>query len=191
VSVPGGTERPAFDPRHDARFQRGYRPGDGSDDTDGEATPVRRVRASRPATAAAPRAREGVTVVPHAAADPAPEPPGADVDDPDDLDELSFDANAFLDEPEPSRWNPFIALLWVLGPAFVLPAIAVQYLSATFSYSSISYNGSGPMPFGMLIQQLGYAVAPSLLTAGLVIIAGLLFWHAAAWRARRRPLAPR
>jgi hypothetical protein len=185
VSVPGGTERPAFDPRHDARFQRGYRPGDGSDD---EATPARRVRASRPATAAAPRAQEGVTVVPHAAADPAPEPPGADVDDPD---ELSFDADAFLDEPEPSRWNPFIALLWVLGPAFVLPAIAVQYLSATFSYSSISYNGSGPMPFGMLIQQLGYAVAPSLLTAGLVIIAGLLFWHAVAWRARRRPLAPR
>jgi hypothetical protein len=43
----------------------------------------------------------------------------------------------------------------------------------------------------MLIQQLGYSVAPSVLTAGLIIVAGLLFWHAAAWRARRRPAPPR
>ena len=28
MSTPGGTDRPAFDPRHDAIYQRGYQAGD-------------------------------------------------------------------------------------------------------------------------------------------------------------------
>jgi hypothetical protein len=43
----------------------------------------------------------------------------------------------------------------------------------------------------MVAQQLSYSISPSILTTGLIVIAGLLFWHAAAWRARRRPTSQR
>jgi hypothetical protein len=189
VTGPGGA--PDFDPRHDARFQRGYRPGEGGDPT----TPAVRSRAARPA-AAAPLSSAGAPapVGQPAAADPAAtaQPDGFDgLDDPDGLDELAFDPDAFQDELEPSRWNPFIALLWVLGPLFVVLAAAGQYWAGSLQYSNYSYSGTDPAPWQMLVPQLAYAISPSILTTGLVIIAGLLFWHAAAWRARRRPAPPR
>lgn len=178
----GETDRPAFDPRHDARFQRGYQPGDGD-----SAVPARRSRAVDPPAAA-----------PSRTALPAPGSPreggGAGVRaEPlesaqvDDLDTLAaFDSDGFQDELEPSRWNPFIALLWVVGVVSVVGSVVLLYQSATFSYTA-SYGGNGPIPFGLLLQQISFSLSAPLLISGLLILAGLLFWHAWAWRARRRP----
>ena len=186
MTDPGGTDRPAFDPRHDARFQRGYRPGD-----DDGAAPVRRSRgAAPPAAVAPPTAVAPAPFVPRAEADPVPG--GIDpqpTDDLDDFDTLVFDADGFEDELEPSRWNPFIALLWLVVVVFVGGAVALQVQAATLSYSNIFYDGNGPVPIEMLIQQLSYSIASPVLIAGLVTLAGLLFWHAWTWRARR--VAPR
>jgi hypothetical protein len=117
VTGQGETERPVFDPRHDARFQRGYRPGEG-------APVLRQPQADVPSLpAAAP------TVAPASAA--AESEDSADIPDFD-----GFDPELFQDELEPSRWNPFIALLWLVVIVFVGGAVALQYQSATYSNSN-------------------------------------------------------
>ncbi|WP_104162973.1 hypothetical protein [Cryobacterium sp. N22] len=170
MTEPGGTGRPAFDPRHDARFQRGYQPGD----------------ASRPP--ARPPARPGLIGKPPA--NPAATAAAGADDALDDLDTLAFDGDTFQDELEGPRWNPFIVLLWVLGVVFTVAAVTLQAQAATYSFAGYSYNGNGPLPFGMLIQQLSYSIAPSVLTVGVATLSGLLFWHAWVWRNRRRRSAP-
>ena len=167
MSTAGGADRPAFDPRHDARFQRGYQPGDAA-----QANP--RATGAGPGPAAAPLPTR------------APAGTAGTADAPGDFDALVFDADTFQDEPEPARRNPFITLLWVIGVLFIVGALTLQWQSATYSFASYSYSGNGPVPLGMLIQQVTYLVAPSMLTAGLVTVTGLLFWHAFAWRARSR-----
>ncbi|TFD83720.1 hypothetical protein E3T61_20615 [Cryobacterium lactosi] len=156
----GGPDRPVFDPRHDARFQRGYQPGD------------------------APRApeRPGLIGVPPA----SPVAAAVGTDDSLDLDTLAFDGDDFQDELESSRWNPFIALLWVL--AIVLPAggMVLQWQAVSGMFGNSSFSGNGEPPVSFVLQQFSYLVAPPLISAGIVILGGLLFWHAAAWRARRR-----
>jgi len=159
MTGPGG-DRPVFDPRHDARFQRGYQPG--------EAPGV----PERPGLIRTP------PVSPAAAA--------AGSDDSLDFDTLAFDGDDFQDEPESSRWNPFIVVLWTASILFIAAAVTLQWQAATNSFGNYSYTGSGPLPFGMIIQQLSYSIAPSVLIAGFATVSGLLFWHAAAWRARRR-----
>ncbi|QYF73497.1 hypothetical protein [Cryobacterium sp. PAMC25264] len=182
MSTPGGTDRPAFDPRHDAIYQRGYQAGDS--------------QAAQPAAAPVGTSRGGAVRGNAARIGPPPAGPSSPTaavfagtgtaDEIGDLDPLGFDSDVFHDELERPRWNPFIALLWVLALVLVGGATALQLSSATFGFANYSYSGTGPMPFGMLVQQVAYSVAPSALTAGLIILAGLLFWHAAAWRARRR-----
>ncbi|MBX0301688.1 hypothetical protein K2F54_17095 [Cryobacterium sp. 1639] len=166
MSGPGGTEGPTFDPRHDPRFQRGYRPGDALPD---RGTPA---ASATPTTPAAPVADQPVT--------------NTDVDATDDFDTLLFDGDTFADEPESSRWNPFITLLWVLGVVLPTGGITLQWQAVNNMFGSSSYDGTGDAPMSVVMQQFSYLVAPSLITAGLFILAGLLFWHAAAWRARRR-----
>jgi hypothetical protein len=170
MTGPGGTERPAFDPRHDPRFQRGYRPGDALPD---RGLPVASVAPSTPAAPVAP-------------AGPTADQAGADTDAADHFDTLLFDGDTFADEPEPSRWNPFIALLWLIGVVLPTGGIALQWQAVNNMFGSSSYDGTGDAPMSVVIQQFSYLVAPSLITAGLFVLAGLLFWHAAAWRARRR-----
>jgi hypothetical protein len=191
VSAQGGTERPAFDPRHDARFQRGYRPG--GDD----AAPVERPRTSAPASArppaSAPRAA-GPTPAPDRRLDgttpgPVVEPESENVleDDDSDLAGLGFDTDSFRDEPAGSRWNPFIALLWMLGLALPTAGVALQWQAVQSIYSNGPISGSGEPSVDFILQQFSYLVAPTLITPGIIIIAGLLFWHARGWQARRRP----
>ena len=146
----GGAEgdRPAFDPRHDAIYQRGYRPGD-----------------NRPSN--------------QIPADSYPAEPA------DEADALL--AELLTVEPEPSSRNPFIGVLWVIGVFFIGSSIALQTVAIGGMNAGYSYSGNGPLPLGMIIQQLSYSVIPSVLTAGLLIVAGLLFWHATTWRARRNP----
>lgn len=163
MTGPGGPDRPVFDPRHDARFQRGYQPGDAPSDP----------------------ARPGLIGAPPAS--PVAATAGSD-DALDDFDALAFDGDVFQDELESSRFNPFIALLWVL--AIVLPAggMALQWQAVRGMFGNNSYSGSGEPPVSFVLQQFSYLVAPPLISAGIVILGGLLFWHAAAWRARRRRL---
>lgn len=166
MTGPGGPDRPVFDPRHDARFQRGYQPGDA------------------PAAPARPGLIGTPPVSPAAAAVGSGDAP----DDFDTLafDTLAFDGDVFQDELESSRWNPFIGLLWVL--AIVLPAggMMLQWQAVSGMYRNNSYSGNGEPPVSFVLQQFSYLVAPPLISAGIVILGGLLFWHAAAWRARRR-----
>jgi hypothetical protein len=168
VSTAGGADRPAFDPRHDARYQRGYQPGDATTPAPLPAPP-RTPRSAAPATPA-----------------PAVPPAAADAEDPDGFDALVFDADAFQDEPELSRRNPFIALLWLVVVVFIGGAVTLQLQSATLAYSNTFYDGNGPVPFSMLLQQVSYSVASPMLISGLITLAGLLFWHAWVWRARTR-----
>jgi len=160
MTGPGGPDRPTFDPRHDARFQRGYQPGDAT---------------SAPA-------RPGLIGAPPASPDAAT----ADPDEPLDFDTLAFDGDVFQDELESSRFNPFIALLWVLAIALPAGGMALQWQAVSGMYRNNSYSGNGEPPVSFVLQQFSYLVAPPLISAGIVILGGLLFWHAAAWRARRR-----
>jgi len=157
-----GATPPEFDPRHDAIFQRGYRPGH----------PAGSSRApERPELVGAP-----------------PTSPAAA---PVDFDEMlggvpgpAADGDDISEEPEDPAGNPFIALLWVL--AVVLPAggMVLQWQAVSGMFRNNGYSGNEP-PVSLVLQQFSYLVAPPLISAGIVILGGLLFWHAWAWRARR------
>jgi hypothetical protein len=71
----------------------------------------------------------------------------------------------------------------------IAAAFTLQWQAATNSFGNYSYTGNGPLPFEMIIQQLSYSIAPSVLIAGFATVSGLMFWHAAAWRSRRRRMA--
>lgn len=176
-------DRPVFDPRHDAIYQRGYRPGDGRPAP--EAVPEKRRTAARrpvvpPTTPHAPAAQVAATPPAQVESDPFPAAPAHEVD--------ALLADLLTVEQEPSRGrNPFIGALWIVAVFLVAAALTLQWQAVLGYAAPYSYSGSGPLPMGMIIQQLSYAVTPSVLTAGLLTIAGLLFWHATNWRARRHP----
>jgi hypothetical protein len=165
-------DQPRFDPRHDPRFQRGYQPGD-------TRPPQRQARSATPA------AEETARPLPAALRAEAPAVDSSD--EPDALGADLFTADAFQDEYERPRRNPFITALWIVGILFVTGAVALQWQAMTYSFSNYSYSGNGPMPFGMMLQQVAYAIASPMLMVGLIVMAGLLFWHAAGWRASHRP----
>jgi len=155
----GDTGRPAIDPRHDAIYQRGYQPEE---------------------RAPAPRPRLIVPPPAGIAADA-----GQPVDDVATFDELAFDDTDFQDEYEPPRRNPYIALLWLLGVLLPTGGLALQWQAVNGMFQNNSWSGNGAPPFSMVIQQFSYVASPPLITAGFLIMAGLLFWHAVAWRAKR------
>ena len=171
-----GGDPPAFDPRHDARFQRGYQPGDAPRD------PARAPRIGAPPAAARPAEPTWPDLV--GGVHPAGDHVG-DAADSDPLDTEPFDADAFQDEFASPKKNPFIVSLWTASILFVVAALTLQWHAATNAFANYSYSGSGPVPFGMLMQQLSYSITPPVLIASLVTMAGLLFWHAWAWQARR------
>lgn len=177
---PADAEQPRFDPRHDPRFQRGYQPGDNR--------PPQRRRSAGPT--AAPGAESAARTPPAALRAEAPATDGSDEPDLLDADLLDadlFDVDAFQDEYARPRRNPFIVALWTVGILFVTAAVALQWQAMTYSFSNYSYSGTGAMPFGMMLQQVAYAIASPMLMVGLIVMVGLLFWHAAGWRARHRP----
>ncbi|MET0956506.1 MAG: hypothetical protein ABWY68_11195 [Cryobacterium sp.] len=156
----GDTDRPAIDPRHDAIYQRGYQPGD-----------------------SAPAPRQPLIVPPPAGTSAAARHPADESID--DLADLTLADTDFQDEYEPSRWNPYIALLWLLGVLLPTGGLALQWQAVSGMFQNNSWSGTGAPPFSMVIQQFSYVASPSLITAGFLIMAGLLFWHAVAWRAKR------
>ena len=95
------------------------------------------------------------------------------------------DVESMLSAP---RRNPFVIALWVLGPLLIIGGFALVVQSA--SNNNYAYNG-GEMPWGMILQQVGWLLAPAMLSTGLATMVGLLFWHAFAWhRARTAATEP-
>lgn len=181
---------PAFDPRHDARFQRGYQPGD-----EGR-VPVPDAAPSAARAASAPRAGAGVAAEAEAQSELL-----ADI-----LGQLAaLSETGPTGTPAPTvaselvealpvapgagprlarRRNPFIIGLWVLGPLLAVGGawLQMQAMSPTRSYLGLDAAGE---QFDMAFRQVLWSLTPSMMAAGLTTILGLLFWHAWQWRAGR------
>ena len=72
--------------------------------------------------------------------------------------------------------NPFIVLLWIIGPGLlILGVVGARELFSQQWSSNFSPEDAGAMQ-GMMMA------AQAAVTVGLATVAGLLFWHAAAWR---------
>ncbi|KFF59276.1 hypothetical protein JF66_12515 [Cryobacterium sp. MLB-32] len=183
---------PVFDPRHDAVFQRGYeagttpRTGTASPDA---ASPVAQTPAAASASSTAPVAPTAADTLRQslAALNDAerPAPPLAELTD-TQLHETTVHDAAGITPKKRSLPNPFIIGLWVLGPALIWGGgwLAVRATS-TFSSGGTNYN-SDEVPWDVLYAQFFYTISPTLVTAGITTILGLLFWHAWTWRAARR-----
>ncbi|WP_403021700.1 hypothetical protein [Salinibacterium sp. GXW1014] len=151
------SEQPGVDPRFPAVFQRGYA---GGGETRVEA------RHDPGATSEGQAPVHGTIGTPPAAA-PAAAPSEA--------------VERELIEYEEPRRNPFITAASIMSAALTVGGAWLVY----WANSSMNYGWSGDsVPVEVLIRQFGYMVGPSAVTAGLVGIVGLLFWHAAAWRRR-------
>lgn len=93
----------------------------------------------------------------------------------------TLEAETSASPAEPEERNPFITAVWVASIALTLSGLVVVY----WANSSLNYGWSGnDIPFEVVIRQFAYMAAPPAITAGLLGILGLLFWHAAAWRRR-------
>ncbi|TFD69292.1 hypothetical protein [Cryobacterium sp. Hb1] len=156
---------PRFDPEHDARYQRGYEPGDSADSTSAAMTEL-----FAPTSSNQPEASVE-TDGRNSGALPVPSDGAADDDEP-------------LDHFEPR--NPFIIALWIIGPALIIGGLILQVRTITSTYFSSGFAGSSnaEVPIEMVMQQLTYTLSPAMISTGLVAVVGLLFVHALRWRSR-------
>ena len=149
---------PRFDPEHDARYQRGYEPGNFAD-------------------AAAPDLSAFLS--------PAADSQLADSVGPTDVGSVPTpDADEPLDQFEPR--NPFIITLWIIGPALIIGGLILQARGILGTYFSSGFAGSSSaeVPIDMVMQQVIYTLSPALTSTGLATVVGLLFIHALRWRSR-------
>ena len=147
-----------FDPKHDARYQRGYEAGAPADADASDPSAIRSpAAASQPADSVGPADVGSV---------PAP-----DADEP-------------LDQFEPR--NPFIIALWIIGPALIIGGLILQMrtIFATYFSSGFAGSSSAEVPTEMVMQQLIWTLAPAMIATGLATVVGLLFFHALRWRSR-------
>ncbi|WP_104199253.1 hypothetical protein [Cryobacterium sp. Y29] len=156
---------PRFDPEHDARYQRGYEPGDSVDSTSAAMTEL-----FAPTPSNQPEASVD-TDGRNPGAIPVPADGAADDDEP-------------LDQFEPR--NPFIIALWFIGPALIIGGLILQVRTITSTYFSSGFSGSSnaEVPIEIVMQQLTYTFAPAMISTGLLTVVGLLFVHALRWRFR-------
>jgi len=180
---------PAFDPRHDARFQRGYRPGDErrapEPDAAPNATPTTPALPAGAGVAAAESQSELLADIRGQLAalrETAPYGTPAPTAASELLEALPTDPGA---GPGLARRNPFIIGLWLLGPLLAVGGawLQMQAMSPTRSYTGLD---AAREQFDMVFRQVLWSLTPSMMAAGLTTILGLLFWHAWQWRAARR-----
>ena len=144
-----------FDPRFDPAFQRGY-----VDDGPGAPQPYR-----------------GIEALGFGAEPLGPAP----------LEPLeSRDAAVAQAHPEPLavslQGNPWIRVLWVIAPVFVLGGVIGQAWSQTLLFSG-SY-ASGPSGFASYVApSVMQSVGPWMVLTGLAALVGVVFLHAVRWRA--------
>jgi hypothetical protein len=158
------SEEQRFDPRFNPAFQRGF---DVSTDR------VRRANVTPSLTAE--DVMYGRSARPDFAAPPPPPP-----------EETEDQVTPPVEVPSPvsprDRHNPFLWTLWLLGVGFAGGGIALLIGPIRMMYSN-SFNLEQS---NVAVLQVLYVASPALITVGLGTISGLLFWHAAAWKARRR-----
>lgn len=177
------SDEPVFDPRHDAVFQRGYEAGSAP-----RTAPASEADAPAPARVApaAASASEPERSTPRPDDSPRPNPADGTAPPLAELASTELHEASLVPQPKRSRFNPFIIGLWLLGPALAGGGIWLQMRQAAFSYAS---NGTSfsmdDVPWDVVYQQLVWGISPTMITAGVTTILGLLFWHAWRWRAAR------
>lgn len=155
------SEKPRVDPRYPAAFQRGH---DGAADMHPVTSPPRVPDAAM----GGPPARDtaGANQVPAA----------------ENQDTVGSGVVPSPSVPaEPEERNPFVTVAWVLSLALILGGAWLVFWAQ--SNPNYGWTGNQP-PFEMVLRQIAYALSGPAITAGLIGIIGLLFWHAAAWRRR-------
>lgn len=158
------SEGQKVDPRFDPRFQRGY------EGALGDGVAPAKTRGEEPPQVAPP------AVDPEPARSPTRAPVGSD--DERYLPVIVTDHVGEL--PETRRLlNPFIILLWIVGPALAVGGVlGGQEVFAQQWSSNFSPEEAGRWQGLMMATQ-------AAVTVGIATTCGLLFWHAAAWRSVR------
>ncbi|GAB3039743.1 hypothetical protein GCM10027052_20200 [Parafrigoribacterium mesophilum] len=162
-------EQQRFDPRFNPAFQRGF---------DVSAEQARRASATPSLTPE--DVMYGRSARPDFTAPPPP-PPSAD-----GTPAAAMDVRVAVlpQEPRDDRHNPFVWALWVLGVVLIGGSIGVMAGPMRILFSG--NNSVASDPGALALAQFLYVACPALITVGLATVSGLLFWHAAAWKARRR-----
>lgn len=185
-----------LDPRFDPIFQRGYGGG-----TDGGAAantppPQRTQQERRPADAYRAEAQpaEAHPADAHAAearfahrvgssSPRGPAPPWVEHPEAPEVTTEFIGAGDTTDDV-PARmptFNPFIIVLWIIGTVLVVTG----YTSTWGAYTQ--QFGPNNMTQGDYAEVLAVLfIGQQVLIVGLLIIAGLLFWHASSFRRRAR-----
>ena len=155
---------PRFDSKHDARYQRGYEPGEpAAAGTSAPTGPFAPTSEDQPvASADSPEIGSVALLAP---ADGAP------------------DADALLDRFEPR--NPFIIALWIIGPVLMIGGLILQVRSFLGSLFGMDRGFTGDqLPFELIAQQIAFNLAPTMISTGMATVVGLLFYQAVRWRSR-------
>lgn len=159
------SEERRFDPRFNPAFQRGF-----------DATAERNRRANLTPSLSPEEVMYGRSAGPDFATPPPPPPE-------DTEDQVAPPAEVPVPERPRDRQNPFVWALWLFSVALVGGGLVL--LLGPVRHLLSNGFGSADQDTAALLQTL-YVIAPTLVTVGLATISGLLFWHAAAWNARRR-----
>ena len=178
-----------IDPRFDPAFQRGYKPKPGERSRT-RVRPTQQVTgppgaAPAPARPIAPASDE----VPWPDDEPEPEPlPAAHVVEVVsgvvvEQDFAEEGANILAGVETAPRRNRYFLALWVMGIGFIALGILLYVMSVATSYTITSTNGSDVMQ--LVFSQLGWMLAPPLITAGLLTLVVLVLIQALRPRVRR------
>jgi hypothetical protein len=158
------SEEQQFDPRFNPAFQRGF-----------DASAERARRANLTPSLSPEDVMYGRTASP----DFAPPPPPPPEEETEDRVAPALEVPAL----QRDRQNPFVLALWLLSVVLVGGGI---WLFLGPGRADLGSSPNDPDPGFIAFIQALYVICPAMITAGLGTVSGLLFWHAAAWNARRR-----
>ena len=153
------TEKGRFDPRFNPAFQRGFDP-----------SAQRAARANQTPSLSADDVVYGRSAPMEI---PAPPPPPA---------EQAPDGAPDDEENQATRGhNPFVLALWLLFVVFIAGGIALLLGPA-----SGFRDGSAATDSDLAVMLIAQVFGPCMIAVGLATLSGLLFWHAAEWKRRKR-----
>ena len=96
------------------------------------------------------------------------------------------DASTSQTRPEPAAvtlvGNPWVRVLWVLAPLFILGGLAGQAWSQTLFAGDI-YPGDSRFVTSYVLPTLVGSLSPWMVLVGLAALVGVVFLHAVRWRA--------
>jgi hypothetical protein len=173
---------PAIDPRYDPVYQRGFAGAAAHTRIRAVETP----KPERPIVSSRPEPSRSMAYRPTTEdrVDPFVVPPAmtATVEEPapDDIADQARE-----EQPAPTglvlRGNPWVATLWVVGVLLVTAGFFGTWRSQSI------YVGATPVDDmnEIVTMEVLDLLSPPLMLVGLLVIAGVLFLHAIAWRTRR------